>query len=441
MLRVVAASFGTVQGSEQCPPMLPGLKCSGGAYNWIYNVTTPEECCDLCSKDPTCGAFTHKGNASQCNIASRCVNLFPDHSNGNYHAGLPERLPPPPEPSCMIPSLGVGYRCEEGEEIGHATNVSSTGACCDLCKSTNGCLVWSRNKDSGACHLLKTCPHKPRSKGWTTGWAPPPVADNAVPESYRVGRGEYQIKGYKCGGGETTTVIFYPKGPGRFNVVFYGHGDWGRIDGSDEWMETMASRGFIVVAPFGGKDEPSCGSDFVQDLLLALRSTKAGGASLHPVFSQADWSRTGFFGHSKGAKYIIPAAHYATDLNVKAVLASSDVPSHKYSLDMPIMFTTGSKDIANKDGEIKAYFDQMNSTQKVYASLLNGFHMEVQEGRRLNLLTAQFLACHIRQSPVDCDAIYGDGPQSLCQVNSYDECIVVGDRPKPTPPTSPSVLV
>merc|ERR1712000_802051 len=113
------------------------------------------------------------------------------------------------------------------------------------------------------------------------------------------------------------------------------------------------------VAPFGGKDEPSCGSLFVQDLLLAMRATKAGGADLHPVFAQADWSRTGFFGHSKGAKYVLPAGHKADDLNVKAVLVSSDVSSHVYSLDVPVMFATGSKDIANEHGEIKSYFDQM----------------------------------------------------------------------------------
>jgi len=256
-----------------------------------------------------------------------------------------------------------------------------------------------------------------------------------------VGRGEYQVEGYSCGGGETTTVIFYPKGVGPFQVLAYGHGDWGRIDGSDEWLETIASRGFIVLAPFGGKDETSCGSAFVQDLLLAMRTAKVGGASLHPVFAKADWNRTGLFGHSKGAKYVLPAAHYGADLNIKAVLASSDVPAHNYSVDVPVMFVTGSKDVANKNDTIKTYFQQFNSTQKIYASTLNAFHMEVQEGRRMNLPMAQFLACHVRRSEVDCDAIYGDGPQSLCRVNSYDECIIVGQRPEPAMRMSSTAIV
>ncbi len=84
-------------------------------YDWLYNVTSPQACCDLCAADPHCGVFTHKSNESQCNLARSCVNIFPDHTNGNHHAGLPEMLPPPLEPKCMVPSLGVGYRCEGDE--------------------------------------------------------------------------------------------------------------------------------------------------------------------------------------------------------------------------------------------------------------------------------------------------------------------------------------
>lgn len=131
-----------------------------------------------------------------------------------------------------------------------------------------------------------------------------------------------------------------------------------------------------------------------------------------------------------GAKYLIPAARLARTagfpgFHVSAVLASSDVPQHHYdTLNVPVMFTTGSKDMANTNDSILAYFDDVNTTPRNYASLQDAYHMEPQKGMRLNAYTASFLACHVLGSREDCDLIYGSMASSLCEANAYESCQV-----------------
>jgi hypothetical protein len=193
----------------------------------------------------------------------------------------------------------------------------------------------------------------------------------------------------------------------------------------------VASRGLVVIAPFAGENlTDGCGAHFVQDLLLALEASHASsvlGQVLHPSLSSVDWSSVGMFGHSRGAKYVIPAARLALSagFNVSAVLASSDVPQHHYDdLDVPLMFTTGSKDMANTDNSILEYFSNVTTTPRIYASLQDAFHMEPQEGMRLNAYTASFLACHVVGRQEDCDFIYGSAANSLCEANTYETCQV-----------------
>lgn len=280
------------------------------------------------------------------------------------------------------------------------------------------------------CHFKRTCPSKPADSACTTGWAPPPQSETAP--TFQVGRGWFEIDGYKCGGSKST-VLFYPKPTadtdGPFPVVVYGHGAWGEVDGSDDWLATVASLGLIVIAPFAGKDTNPCGAKFADDLVLALNATRAGGATLHPALATASWENTGLFGHSKGAKYVpLAASRAGGDLNVRAFVSSCDVPSKHYHVHVPAMFTTGTLDKYNVGDEVKKYFEAYSASRKVYANLKDAYHMEVQEGMRLNVLTGQFLSCHVVGKQADCDVVYGTGENSLCEVNEYadqDGCIVV----------------
>jgi len=204
-------------------------------------------------------------------------------------------------------------------------------------------------------------------------------------------------------------------------------------------METIASRGLIVIAPFGPKDNKTiCRIKQITDLEHAMRKSKKGGAALHPALATADWNRTGIYGLSIGAKYVLPTANkYGDKLKVKAVLAVGGVPFTQYDdIGVPAMFVTGSLDKGNSGDAITKYFDAFNSTEKIYASLNGAYRMETQEGRRLNSLMANFLACHVRLSKPDCDLIYGNSTKSLCNLNEYERCEVQGNSP-----TASSVIV
>lgn len=95
------------------------------------------------------------------------------------------------------------------------------------------------------------------------------------------------------------------------------------------------------------------------------------------------------------------------------------------------MFTTGTLDKYNQNDEMRVYYEQSKALPKVYVNLMDAYHMEVQEGMRLNVLTAQFLSCQVSQKEEDCDVIYGTGPDSICEVNEYYHCMVTPDQGTP----------
>ena len=160
--------------------------------------------------------------------------------------------------------------------------------------------------------------------------------------------------------------------------------------------------------------------------MLALKVAKRRAGALHPVLEKAEWTRVGIVGQSLGAMHAIAAAQRLRrqwDLNVSAVVLSGDVPKRTYQdLDIPVMITTGSLDKANHNRSIVEYFkSNLTSSQKVLANLRGAFHMEPQEGERLNFFTAAFLRRHASREPEVCEAIYGTGPTSLCQANRYTD--------------------
>lgn len=225
--------------------------------------------------------------------------------------------------------------------------------------------------------------------------------------------------GYVCGNHGAQTLIFWPDGPGPFHVVVYGHGIGGGIDGVNDWLSTIASLGLIVIAPFttGGL----CVLEFV-DMLRALRSTHF--FDLHPALGKADFSRTGIVGHSMGGFEATLAGSFPL-LNIQAVVASHGA-SLTLTKTVPTMFTTGTADMVVSPLIPLAAFKLCPARPKIFVNLVGGDHMEPRNGGRMNLLTAKFLSCHINQRQDHCEVIYGHGPGTLCSLNSYMECFVVG---------------
>jgi len=100
-----------------------------------------------------------------------------------------------------------------------------------------------------------------------------------------------------------------------------------------------------------------------------------------------------------------------------------------YNVTLPAMFTTGTLDSKVTGPTMENYFKSIPAHHKVFVNLADAYHMEPQEGMRLNVLTAQFLSCHVGQVDEDCEVIYGKGPHSICKVNEYETCSVVGHAP------------
>jgi len=309
-----------------------------------------------------------------------------------------------------------GIDCAGGDISNMTAN--SPEECCEFCSETKGCKAFTHV--SGNCFLKDSC------EQMHMDWINLKNLTSATMPTVKVGRGWYEIDGYQCGG-QKDTVVLFPQGKGPYNVVVFGHGLWGEVDGADDWLETIASQGLIVIAPFAGRSErgATCGYTFADDMLHALRATKAGGAALHPAFAKADWSRTGLLGHSRGAKCAPLAASKASaDLKVSAMVLSSDVPEEMPpKAPVPSMFVTGTDDKFNKGGLMKTFVDGYDAPAKVYANLKGAPHMEILHGKRLNKFMAQFLSCHVGARNEDCEVIYGDGEGSLCRAYEYEECI------------------
>jgi hypothetical protein len=200
----------------------------------------------------------------------------------------------------------------------------------------------------------------------------------------------------------------------------------------DEWLETISTSGFIVIAPFSGKTEVPCTADSSRDMVHILEQAKIHGAALHPSLAMADWSRTGVFGHSRGAHYVPLAANLMQQskqqLHIAAMVVSHaapwKVPMRTPVPAVPAMFTTGTEDQHdNKDHHVYNFYRSYPALNAVYANLVGAHHMEPQVGKRLNNFTAIFFSCHVSRSKAACDLIYGKAPEALCQAYAYERCL------------------
>lgn len=226
--------------------------------------------------------------------------------------------------------------------------------------------------------MKQSCVSKVFDLQFDSAWRP-----QQEPSSWRrkVGLGAFTVPGYQCGDKDGTTLIFYPEQVGQetFNVVIYAHGlggyldagpidsQRGTINGVDSWLQDVASRGLIVLAPFTGPE-----------------STPGDCKTKH-----------------------VDMLHALTYGNVDARV-----------------FTTGTLDFQRRnDTAMEQAFEQCASKTKVFVDLEGGLHMEPTEGKRLNFVTAQFLSCHVSEQQEHCDYIYGS--DGLCARQDLHQCRTV----------------
>lgn len=246
---------------------------------------------------------------------------------------------------------------------------------------------------------------------------PPPAG------SYAVSSGSYELGGFLCGKQEPTCNIYYPtdmsKGP--FPIATFGHGMGGQI--ITDLVESVASLGFVVVAPAtsGGR----CDDNHWKDMLHALDGSK-NNTALHPALAHVDWNNTAIFGHSMGGYATLLATSEAVKdpqrYNVKAAVASHGYigdPSPASGITVPTMFTTGTED---HQQHLLAQYQACQGHPKILAQVEGAQHMEPESPGRLNPFDAHFLGCHVAQLQASCTKIYGSGADSLCKANTMTTC-------------------
>ena len=234
-------------------------------------------------------------------------------------------------------------------------------------------------------------------------------------------------------------MITYPAGyndtKDNFPLLVFGHGATvkgkGSATGYRQLFDTVASYGFIIVAPL------DCAfGDFTHDMLATSDACREK-PSLHPSLSAADFSRQGFFGHSNGgcaAQELAGETKYVEQYNIKAAVsqhcgcpcqtgACRDYGSAGSNL--PFMYANAAGDAISKYGTGSSNgYNLAGDGDKVLWIVEGGGHFEPVSGgaNREDEPIALFFACHVRGE--HCEDVYGPSGDAICHVggSNMSEC-------------------
>jgi hypothetical protein len=261
-------------------------------------------------------------------------------------------------------------------------------------------------------------------------------------------------------------IITYPSGyKNRTNetypLLFFGHGAFvtGKTligDGYHTLFTTVASYGFIVVAPLGCK---FC--NFEHDMLATATACKEN-VTLHPALAAADFSRQGFFGHSngaRGAQHLAGKRENVDKYNIKAAVSmhcGCDDGVGGDCLDygpagsnLPFMYVnTDGDDITRYGFGSKNGYNKGGDGDKILWIAKGGSHFEPADStipnqpdgsggaNREDQPIAFFFACHVRGE--HCDNVYGTSGDAICQNNMTQMSVCKVHRPGQPPSPTPS---
>jgi len=93
------------------------------------------------------------------------------------------------------------------------------------------------------------------------------------------------------------------------------------------------------------------------------------------------------------------------DLNIGAAVALHPVKQDVQGVQVPILYTAGSKDNLTQDFKIKEMYDEVEGQPKAYANLLDGDHKEPVK-KTWNPYIIGFYDCHLKNDKQGCKVIY-----------------------------------
>jgi hypothetical protein len=257
-------------------------------------------------------------------------------------------------------------------------------------------------------------------------------------------------------------ILTYPEdtSKGPYPVLIFGHGAVvsGPAlvgDGYHTLLNTVASYGFIVAAPL---DCQFC--DFTRDMLATYDACR--NTSLHPSLSTADFSKSGFFGHSNGGCATQELAGRRADVEKYKIKAAVSMhcgcpcqtgPCRNYGSkgsNVPFMYAIAAGDrIAPLAGSTNGY-NAAGDGDKVVWACKGGSHFEPADGyipprrdgaggkNREDQPIALFFACHIRGE--HCDEVYGPSGDAICHNNGTKMAVCRVHRAGQAPTTNDGVI-
>jgi len=240
-------------------------------------------------------------------------------------------------------------------------------------------------------------------------------------------------------------VIFYPeaKDPSeKFPFLSFAHGTF--VGGTlppvatsylvD--LETVASHGFIIVAP-ESCPKTECFTAYSKDQLATIAACKAN-PRLHPALASANFDIVGVFGHSMGGMATLGSSGGLAGVNpekynIKAAVAQHpcwDIEQRPSSVSVPIMFTSGSADTICQDGCAEHMYDVVK-TPSILFNVKGATHFEPTDigKNREDKAVALFFSCWLRNE--NCDEVYGSNGRKICTDitgGTLSECKVKGKK-------------
>lgn len=183
------------------------------------------------------------------------------------------------------------------------------------------------------------------------------------------------------------------------------------------------------------------------------------GAALHPALANADFSRTGFHGHSNGAGATQNITSYRSNVekyNIKAGVAQHcGCPELRYAgcknygpsgSGVPFMYVSAAGDTIMSPDKSANGYDAAGDGPKVLWVVKGGSHFEPADltipksldgaggANREDQPVALFFACHVRGE--HCDEVYGSSGDAICRTagTAMSQCKVHRGAPAPPGP-------
>jgi dienelactone hydrolase len=199
------------------------------------------------------------------------------------------------------------------------------------------------------------------------------------------------------------------------------------MDGRREGLKELASLGFVVVAPnSGGYDGPNGACNARSEWRDLRYLLKFGKRHVRKLIGKHkfDWEWLGLWGYSMGGKAVAMAAYHTT-VPVRAMMVSHGA-RHSDRLRLPSLYLTARGDNSSSPPErMRQEFDRNQADSKVFVNFDHGGHERpITDGSMIPWM-ARFFACHLSSVQDACTVVYGSGNGSLCESNSFDECIAV----------------